>query len=75
MQELPVSYKEDGSDSSGEGIYINFLLLEDLIIMSSYKNSSDDKAAERLCDLYKRPVKKIYAPELSKEGVMINCVT
>lgn len=73
--ELPVSYPENGSDSSGEGIYINFLLLEDLIIMPSYKNSTDDKAAEKLRELYKRPVKNVYATELSKEGGMINCVT
>jgi len=75
MEELSTSIPEKGSPNSGEGIYTNFLLLEDLIIMPSYDNSTDDSAAKRLCELYERPVKKVHATELSKEGGMINCIT
>ncbi len=73
--ELPTSYSENGSDSSGEGIYINFLLLEDLIIMPSYGNSIDDEAENRLQEIYNKPVVKVNATELAKQGGMINCVT
>lgn len=73
--ELPTSYSENGSDSSGEGIYINFLLLEDLIIMPGYGKSEDKMAADRLFDLYGKKVETVNATELSKMGGMINCVT
>lgn len=73
--ELPTSYSENGSDSSGEGIYINFLLLEDLIIMPGYGKPEDKMAADRLFDLYGKKVKTVNAKELSQMGGMINCVT
>ena len=75
MHELPVSYSENGSDSSGEGIYINFLLLEDLIIMPVYEKYEDNIAADRLTKLYGKKVITINATELAKQGGMINCVT
>lgn len=73
--ELPTSYSENGSDSSGEGIYINFLLLEDLIIMPGYGKDEDAEAADLLKNRYGKKVKTVNATELSKMGGMINCVT
>ena len=73
--ELPTSYSENGSDSSGEGIYINFLLLEDLIIMPGYGKDEDAEAADLLKNLYGKKVITVYATELAKQGGMINCVT
>lgn len=58
-----------------DGIYINFLLLDKLIIMPVYENDNDNIAAEKLEKLYNRPVKKIFASKLANEGGMINCVT
>lgn len=76
IEEIPTAYPENGSDGSGEGVYINFLLLDDLIVMPAYGNDTDDKAAIKLAALYeKRKVKKVNAKELSKMGGMINCVT
>jgi agmatine deiminase len=73
--ELPTSYSENGSDSSGEGIYINFLLLEDLIIMPGYDKPEDDIPRKLLAKLYGREVVTVNATELAKQGGMINCVT
>jgi agmatine deiminase len=75
MVELPTSIPEGGSPNSGEGIYSNFLLLEDLIIMPGYDKPEDKMAADRLTDLYGKKVTTVYAAELAKQGGMINCVT
>jgi agmatine deiminase len=76
MHYIPTSIPENSPESSGEGIYINFLNLEDMIIMPSYNNPTDKEAARVLTKLYdNKPVQKVYAGDLSKEGGMINCVT
>ncbi len=75
MEELPTFVPENGNDKSGEGIYINFLLLENCILMPAYRNDIDNDASKILEHLYERNVKMIYANELAKEGGMINCVT
>ena len=75
MEQLPTSIPKDGSPNSGEGIYINFLLLEDLIIMPIYGKDEDQIAADRLSYLYGKIVKTVNAKELSQMGGMINCVT
>lgn len=76
MYELPNAIPKKYSNTSAEGVYTNFLILNDLIVMPSYNKPKKDKeAAEILQNLYKRSVKTIYATELSKQGGMINCVT
>lgn len=75
MEELPTSIPENSPPSSGEGIYTNFLLLEDVIIMPVYGKDEDEIAADRLSDLYGKTVKTVNAKELSQMGGMINCVT
>ena len=76
MHYIPTIIPIDASESSGEGIYINFLNLEDMIIMPSYNNPTDKEAASVLRKLYdNKPVRMVYAGDLAKEGGMINCVT
>lgn len=75
LEELPTSIPEGSPPSSGEGIYTNFLLLEDLIIMPVYGMKEDKIAADRLSNLYGKTVKTVNAKELSRMGGMINCVT
>jgi len=73
--ELPTSIPEESPPSSGEGIYTNFLLLEDLIVMPVYGKKEDKIAADRLSNLYSKIVKTVNAKALSQMGGMINCVT
>jgi agmatine deiminase len=75
LEELPDSVPEKGSPNSGEGIYTNFLALPDLILMPAYGSDTDDLAAKKLNDLFKRKVIQVNAKELSQMGGMINCVT
>lgn len=72
---IRTSIPKDSPAISGVGIYVNFLLLDKMILMPSYDNKTDAEAAQKLEELYKIPVESINANKLSKEGGMINCVT
>ncbi len=59
-----------------EGLHINFLKLDNLIVMPTFGKETDDVAAsERLEELYNRKVIGIDATKLAPEGGLINCVT
>lgn len=75
LHELPSCIPEKAPPKSAEGVYVNFLKLNDLILMPSYNSVNDDKAKEILKKAYNKEVIKIQANELSREGGMINCVT
>lgn len=75
LEELPCTSHLNTNDKSGHGIYLNFLKLDDLILMPSYNQDEDLIAKKKLETLYKTKVIMIDATELSAEGGMINCVT
>ncbi len=74
---LPCNVHKNQTDLDGNGIYINFLLLDNLILMPYYDNEDNfnQKAKESLERLYKKEAVGIYCSQLAKEGGMINCVT
>jgi agmatine deiminase len=75
LHSLPFAVPKKDDKLQNDGIYTNFLLLDNLIIMPAYDNDKDEEAAQKLGTLYKRPVKQIYASLLANEGGMINCIT
>lgn len=75
LEELPCTSHLNKNDKSGRGIYLNFLKLDGLILMPSYKQDEDFIAQKKLETLYGAKVIMIDATELSEEGGMINCVT
>lgn len=72
---LPYSATNNGNDKDASGIYLNFLQLEDSIIMPVFGREEDQRAAEKLKELYGKEVVKIKANELAAEGGIINCIT
>ncbi|WP_346855404.1 agmatine deiminase family protein [uncultured Draconibacterium sp.] len=75
LEKLPCTAHLNKNDKSGHGIYLNFLKLDGLILMPSYKQDEDFVAQKQLETLYGAKVIMIDATELSEEGGMINCVT
>ncbi len=57
------------------GLYINFLKLDNLIIMPSFGQEEDKEAARTLQNFYFRKVIPVNATKLAPEGGLINCVT
>ena len=62
-----------GQDKNG--LYINFLKLDNLIVMPSFGQDEDEEVQKTLERLFHRDVKKINASKLATEGGLINCVT
>jgi len=75
LKTLPCTAYRNPNDQSGHGIYLNFLKLNNLIIMPSYGQPEDDVAKQKLESFYKCTVQMVDSAELSAEGGMINCVT
>lgn len=74
------------NNKSAKGIYLNFLLLDELIIMPTFTKGKRENteidyeknnatAQKQLSDIYNKKVITIEASDLSQEGGMINCVT
>lgn len=68
---------EEEMPNSAWGIYLNFLLLDDMLIVPFFKNQNkfNKEVQERLQSLYNRPVQGVYADALSVKGGIINCCT
>ncbi|HDY75749.1 MAG TPA: hypothetical protein ENH49_04420 [Candidatus Marinimicrobia bacterium] len=68
--------KDEKDPKNNFNLYLNFLNLENLILMPSYgMDKYDDMAKADLERYYSKEVVKINAKALSKKGGMINCVT
>jgi len=61
--------------SDAYGIYMNFLLLENLVVVPGFNHDLDETARTQLKDYYKRNAVTILATEIAKKGGIINCVT
>ena len=73
---LPCTVHNNEKDAWATGVYMNFLKLDDFIIMPVFRDKeNDNKAKVRLGEVYDREVFTIEATELSKKGGIINCVT
>ncbi|WP_017733001.1 agmatine deiminase family protein [Nafulsella turpanensis] len=72
---LPYTATENSSDKDAAGIYLNFLQLQDRILMPAFGQKEDNVAAEKLKELYKKDIVRIEASELAAEGGIINCIS
>lgn len=77
IEYLPSLMHEEEKRASAWGIYLNFLLLDDMLIVPFYqgKYKINHNVKKQLEELYYRPVYGVYADALSKEGGVVNCVT
>lgn len=76
IEELTYTADRNTNAKDATGIYLNFLKLDNLIIMPTYNDPPNDhKAEEILRRVYHKEVITIYSTDLAKEGGVINCVT
>jgi len=62
--------------SDAFGIYLNFLLLEELILVPGFdQDEFDEKARNSLRSIFKRDVISVQSKKLAERGGIINCVT
>jgi len=74
---LTCTVHQNKSDKAATGVYMNFLKLDDKIIMPEFKDQDENnkKAARILKSAYEREVIPVETTLLSEEGGIINCVT
>jgi agmatine deiminase len=75
LHKMTYEPKMSGSDDDAFGIYMNFLRLDESIVMPSFGLQADESAKKELCGIYKRQVFSVPSVELAKKGGIINCVT
>lgn len=77
MEKLPCAVQDNSNLIDATGIYLNFLLFDDLILMPSYTDlpQSNKDAHNKLELYYKKKVVDIFADSIAKRGGVINCVT
>ena len=79
VKKMPVTnyyIMQNGKKTSYEGLYINFLKLDNLIIMPSFgKKKEDENAKQILEENYNKKVIPVDAKLLAVEWGLINCVT
>ena len=77
IERMPCSFEPNGSSWSAWGVYLNFLLLDDILIMPWFEGEkkNNERVQSELSQLYNRPVHGVYADELSEWGGIVNCVT
>jgi agmatine deiminase len=74
---LASAFQENTKTSSASGIYLNFLLLNDYLIMPAFRNreKKNEEAALQLQQFYKRKIISIEADDIAERGGVVNCVT
>lgn len=73
---LPCNVHKNSRDESAEGIYMNFLKLNNCIVIPVFNDKDNDKKAQAMLEsLYNKRVITIEAINLAKKGGVINCVT
>ena len=73
--ELACIVDKNKPSSDAYGIYMNFLLLERLVIVPGFNNELDETARLQLEEFYRRDAITLQATDLAKQGGIINCVT
>ncbi len=64
----------NGNSDSADGYYINFLQMNDFILLPTFGIKDDEEAYELFSQLYPR-ISTIDAMEIAKDGGVLNCIT
>jgi len=75
FEELETIIDPKNKPSDAFGIYLNFLLLKDLILVPGFDHEIDGTVRLNLKDIYRRDAITVQVKELAKRGGIINCVT
>jgi len=74
--ELPYNPPSNLKSISAKGLYINYLQMEQAIIIPTFKSKQDEKALKVLEDVFKgRTIATVNSNEIANEGGVLNCIT
>ena len=74
--EIPYNLNENDNDDQAHGCYINYLQMENLIIVPTFGLKEDDQAVRRFEDLFpKQTIATVESREIAEHGGVLNCIT
>ncbi|OFX39010.1 MAG: hypothetical protein A2X08_17810 [Bacteroidetes bacterium GWA2_32_17] len=74
--EIPYNPYNNRPKSSAEGIYLNYLQMEQVIIIPTFKRNEDDKAIKLFEEIFKgQTIITIDSNEVAQKGGILNCIT
>jgi agmatine deiminase len=74
--ELPYSPPKDTDPDSAEGLYLNYLQMQQGVIMPTFNAKDDDTAYKVLERVFKgQKIATVDSTDLSKEGGVLNCIS
>jgi agmatine deiminase len=74
--EIPYNPYDNKPDTSAEGIYVNYLEMEQAIIIPTFKRKEDENAVKMLEKIFQgKTIVTLDSSEIAKEGGILNCIT
>ena len=74
--ELPYNPPFDPTMTSAEGLYLNYVQMEQAVIMPTFNSKHDEQALKTLEQVFKgQTIVTVDSNELAKEGGILNCIT
>lgn len=74
--EIPYNPYNNKPNTSAEGLYLNYLQMEQAILVPIFKRKEDDKAINILEQVFKgQKIVAIESNEVAKNGGVLNCIT
>ncbi|MGB1318735.1 MAG: agmatine deiminase family protein, partial [Flavobacteriales bacterium] len=73
---LPYCPEDDPTETSAVGLYLNYLEMEQAVIVPIFNLPSDKKAMEILKSVFpEKSVRAVECVELARLGGILNCIT
>ncbi len=74
--ELPFHIPKGSPSISAEGLYLNYLQMEQAVIVPTFNNEYDEIALRILEDVFKgQKIETVDSTEVAKEGGVLNCIS
>lgn len=78
LRTIPIPYNpyKNGNQISATGLYINFLKMENVVVIPTFKLHEDELAVRLFEELFStQTIQTIDSCEISKDGGVLNCIT
>ena len=73
---LPYSVYQNKTNAQANGDYINYLQMENCIIVPTFDIDSDDAAIKKLEEIFKgKTIRTINCNEIANDGGVFNCIS
>ena len=74
--EIPYNLNENDNDDQAHGCYINYLQMENLIIVPTFGLKEDDQAVRKFEELFPgQTIASVESRDIAEQGGVLNCIT